>query len=65
MSRTKRQSKPSGTDFWSRRCFGCGCLGTGPIAKRITKKAERTRKKRLLRKALVDPQNVEGRFPGE
>jgi len=62
MSRSIRGSKCSGYDFWSRRS---GVLGKGPVAKRITRKEERTRDKEIERLAMADPDSVPGRFPGE
>lgn len=64
MSRTnhKTKSKRPGYDFWSRRS---GVMCFGPVAKWISKKMERTRNKKIERQALSDPDNVEGRFPGE
>lgn len=64
MSRSRRASKAGGFDFWSRRS-GCGCLSFGPVAKWITKMKMKTRKRRLLAQAAVDPEAVEGRFGGE
>jgi len=62
MSRSTKGSKGPGYDFWSRRS---GVLGKGPVAKKITKKEERTRTKEIERLALADPESVPGRFPGE
>ena len=50
MSRTKKGSKSPGYDFWSRRPPGGGCAGSGPEAKKITHKAERAEKKRVILK---------------
>lgn len=65
MSRTQKQRKAPGYDFWSRRCFGGHCHGYGAEAKRKTKRQERTRDKKLERLAYDHPEEVEGRFPGE
>ena len=69
MSRTKHHKGQRhlhcGEDFWSRRCFGSGCMSTGPVSKWITRMKERARTRRLEMLALVDPENVESRFPGE
>lgn len=62
MSRTNHRTKSPGYDFWSRRS---GVMSSGPVAKWISKKIERTRNKKLERDALVDPENVQGRFAGE
>jgi hypothetical protein len=64
MARTVKGSKPPGYDFWSRRCFGSGCMGFGPAAKYVTKRRERARNRRLERQALAGD-DVESRFPGE
>jgi len=65
MSRTQKSSKGVGYDFWSRRCFGSGCMGFGKVAKGITKRKERTRDKVMVRKALINHEDFESRFPGE
>lgn len=66
MSRTKHHSDTQREkDFWSRRCFGFFCMCTGRIPKWITRKKERSRDKQIERQALADPENYEGRFPGE
>ena len=62
MARTKRRTKVPGYDFWSRRS---GVMSFGPVAKWISKKKERTRNKKLERDAMINPDEVEGRFPGE
>lgn len=62
MSRTKKNSKGPGYEFWSRRS---GVMDYGPVAKMITKKEERTRNKEIERQAYINPEEVEGRFPGE
>lgn len=56
MSRTKKGNKPTGTDFWSRRpgSNAGGAIGTGPIAKNITKRRERSLKKKEIRKAIKE-----------
>lgn len=51
MARSKRGSKGSGYEFWSRRP-GRWCGGFGPIAKDITHRAERAESKADIRKAL-------------
>lgn len=66
MSRTKKNKKPVGFDFWSRRGKAGGVLGYGPVAKEITRDKERTRDKEIERAALDDPENgAPGRIPGE
>lgn len=65
MSRTRKKSKPVGLDFWSRRCFGNGCMGYGKSAKWITKRKERARNKRMCYSAKLNPSKFEKRFPGE
>ena len=65
MSKTIKNKKGIGYDFWSRRCFGCFVLSHGKIAKMITKQKERTRNKKLIKQAIENPDNYEGRFPGE
>lgn len=62
MARSKKGGKSPGYDFWSRRS---GVMSSGRWAKWISKKIERTRNKKLERQAIHDPENVEGRFPGE
>ena len=62
MSRTKKGSKGCGYDFWSRRP-GDGHFG--PVAKRITKRSERRIDKQMERQALINPDEVRGRIPGE
>ena len=62
MSRTKKKSKAPGYEFWSRRSK---VMSSGPGAKKITKMHERTRNKKIERDALKNPENAEGRFPGE
>ena len=62
MSRSRRGGKGGGYDFWSRRS---GVGGSGPVSKAITKKQERTRDRQIERMALVDPDQVPGRLPGE
>jgi hypothetical protein len=65
MSRSYRQEKGPGYDFWSRRCFGCHNLTYGKIAKNITKKKERTRTKKMIRRIMNDPHDFDTRFSGE
>lgn len=62
MSRTKHNSKSLGYEFWSRRSR---VLSTGKFAKKLTHRLARLRKKILIRTAYNDPDNVEGRYPGE
>jgi hypothetical protein len=65
MSKTHKHEKPIGYTFWSRRCFGNVNISYGPVAKLITKQKERTRRKKIILKVLKDPNDYEGRFPGE
>jgi len=65
VSRSAKGSKGAGYDYWSRRCFGNRGASFGPVAKRITKRKERMRNREIERLALVDPDMVPGRFPGE
>ncbi len=65
MSRTVKSSKAPGYDYWSRRCFGNFCLGSGKNAKYVTKRRERARNRRLEAQAVSDSENVESRFSGE
>jgi hypothetical protein len=69
MGKTKSnipKSKRGGYDLWSRRSLrGCSCLSPGRVGKSITKIRERMRDKEIERKAYIDPDNIEGRFPGE
>jgi hypothetical protein len=62
MSRTRKGRKGGGYDFWSRRP-GDGYFG--PVAKLITKRSERMIDKQLERQAMIDPEGVRGRIPGE
>lgn len=62
MSRTKHGSKGVGFEFWGRRSHP---MSSGAISKRITKKQERTRNKKIINQAHNDPDNTEGRFAGE
>lgn len=65
MSKTIKNKKPIGFDFWSRRCFGNKCMDFGPVAKWITKRKERQRNKSMAKNAIKNPNIFEKRFPGE
>ena len=65
MSRTYKNRKPDGADYWSRRCFGVA-LSPGSVSKTITKKKERTRVKRMIFNIMRKDINLfEKRFSGE
>jgi len=62
MSRTRKGGKGPGYDFWSRR----SSVGHyGKFSKKVTRKQERARDKQIEHAALVNPEEFEGRFPGE
>ena len=65
MSRTRKETKGPGYDFWSRRCFGSACDGYGKSAKQKTKQRERQRDREMEFRAMQDPEDFECRFPGE
>ena len=62
MSRTRRGSKPLGYDFWSRRSRA---LNSGKISKWITNKHERARDRKMVNRAMNNPEDFELRFKGE
>lgn len=65
MSRTRKGQKSPGHDFWSRRCFGSMSDRSGRLAKQITKRCERQRDRENEFRAMQNPEDYEGRFPGE
>ncbi len=66
MSRTKKGTKGQSYDVWSRRRGPhYNLIGHGPIPKRITKRRERKRDQAIERSALENPEEFEGRIPGE
>lgn len=65
MSRTRKQGKPPGYDYWSRRCFACE--GYGRAVKKKWHKKARARERKNIFDAVKDVEagNYPGRFPGE
>lgn len=52
MSRSKKGSKPTGYDFWSKR--PCSTMGYGPIIKDMTHRVERRINKDIIRNELKE-----------
>lgn len=65
MSRTRKGSKGSGYDFWSRRAGNYGANGHGSIAKQITHRKERVQNNRIIRQELKLATISQGKAQGE
>lgn len=52
MSRTRKGSKPTGYDFWSKR--PCSTSGYGPVVKDMTHRRERGMNKDIVRNEMKE-----------
>ena len=51
MSRSVKNKKPVGYDYWTKRLGNNGCQGYGPEVKKRTHKLERLRDKKIERES--------------
>jgi len=63
MSKTRKGGKEPGYEFWSRRDSEAN--GCGKNTKKITKRKERARQRRMINRIQRDPEDFDKRFSGE